>query len=117
MRALIIGLALLALPRTLAYEEEEDVVVLEGKDGRNDFDQFIQSEKLALVEFWAPWCGHCKELTPKWSEAARRAKKLPHPVRLATATHATTECLAHHPLATRSPPARHSLTTGQAGQG
>jgi thiol-disulfide isomerase/thioredoxin len=91
MRALIIGLALLALPRTLAYEEEEDVVVLEGKDGRNDFDQFIQSEKLALVEFWAPWCGHCKELTPKWSEAARRAKKLPHPVRLATATHATTE--------------------------
>ncbi|CAH9080410.1 unnamed protein product [Cuscuta epithymum] len=46
--------------------DEKDVVVL--KEG--NFSDFIAKNKHVMVEFYAPWCGHCESLKPEYAAAA-----------------------------------------------
>ncbi|XP_055855238.1 protein disulfide-isomerase A6 homolog [Episyrphus balteatus] len=40
-----------------------------------NFDKLVlQSDDVWLVEFFAPWCGHCKNLEPQWAKAAKELK-------------------------------------------
>ena len=34
------------------------------------FYQLLQSAKPALVEFWAPWCGYCRDLESTFDQIA-----------------------------------------------
>jgi protein disulfide-isomerase A6 len=50
---------------------DKDVIVLDS----NNFDELVLGSKdIWMVEFYAPWCGHCKKLEPEWNEAASKLK-------------------------------------------
>lgn len=63
-------------------EESEDIPADEGVKVENDvyvltvanFDDFLNSKEVVMVEFYAPWCGHCKKLAPEYDAAAIELK-------------------------------------------
>ena len=49
----------------------DEVVVLDA----DNFDNLVMNSKdIWMVEFYAPWCGHCKALEPEWKIAAGKLK-------------------------------------------
>lgn len=41
----------------------------------SNFDsQVIRGDEVWIVEFFAPWCGHCQNLVPEYSKAANALK-------------------------------------------
>lgn len=52
--------------------EGKDVVEL--TDGNFRKKVLMEKELGWLVEFYAPWCGHCKSLAAPWADAATKLK-------------------------------------------
>ncbi|KAL7313779.1 protein disulfide-isomerase precursor [Mucor circinelloides] len=59
-----------ALTHSVLADETSDVLSLTDKN----FDQEVLDQDLMLVEFFAPWCGHCKALAPEYEIAATELK-------------------------------------------
>lgn len=61
------------------HDEESHVLVLD----TSNFTQVVERHPFIVVEFYAPWCGHCKRLAPEFEKAAGILKTHEPPIVLA----------------------------------
>ncbi|XP_043567007.1 protein disulfide-isomerase A2-like [Chiloscyllium plagiosum] len=59
--------------------EDQDILVL----NEHNFQRALKENKYLLVEFYAPWCGHCKNLAPEYASAAGQLKNESSELKLA----------------------------------
>ncbi len=59
-------LSMLAVSHAL-YSSSGPVLSLSKKTFKS---QILESDLPAVVEFFAPWCGHCQQLTPIYTKVA-----------------------------------------------
>lgn len=73
MRALaaVVLAALCVVQADAFYDKNSNVVSLTPSNFR---DKVVSSNSLWIVEFYAPWCGHCQSLKPEYEKAATNLK-------------------------------------------
>ncbi|PPD88538.1 hypothetical protein GOBAR_DD14520 [Gossypium barbadense] len=82
--SILCGLLLLLCilkPGIRSSADRLDGTVLELDD--SNFDSAISSFNYILVDFYAPWCGHCQRLSPQLDEAAPILAGLKDPIAVA----------------------------------
>jgi len=88
MRAFIFLFGLIAAAVSASITLDEGVMVLDD----SNFEDAVNENGQMLVEFYAPWCGHCKTLAPEWVKAAKMLSD--SPVKLAKVDATENEKLA-----------------------
>ncbi|KAF9211793.1 protein disulfide-isomerase precursor [Podila verticillata] len=84
----LVGLAATSLFAGVQAAEPSDVLDLTQKN----FASTVNGEDLILVEFFAPWCGHCKALAPEYEIAATQLKTQNIPIAKVDCTVETELC-------------------------
>ena len=64
------SIIIVALLAAFAFAEEEVVVLTDG-----NYEEMIRNNSVVMLEFYAPWCGHCKELAPEYEKMAKDVKE------------------------------------------
>lgn len=72
MRGVVLVALVLACTSVSAlYSSNDDVVILTPDNFK---EEVLNYDGVVLVEFYAPWCGHCRNLSPEWKKAASALK-------------------------------------------
>ncbi|KAJ3031534.1 UNVERIFIED_CONTAM: protein disulfide isomerase (PDI) protein [Siphonaria sp. JEL0065] len=70
----LLGLIAMGISPAFALYSTRDTVI--SATASNFKDVVLDTEHAVMVEFFAPWCGHCKNLAPEYKKAADSLKGL-----------------------------------------